>query len=246
MAMFKGRIRDFRSFSSKLYNGILLIVYLLIRFIITIGEIPRRILLIPVLLTRLFYRLLVQLGMHIEKLTKSLVSRISGFKLPAVHPPPLRIPHINTPTLHLPHISILRWFVPLSGIKAVLDRYILSKFICEWYIHVPRLHFPKIKLPKIVLKLPRFPQIRIRIPRIKFPSFPRIFQPKTIVVPAAPHVRKRTFLKRIFMKIRYFFFGASVTALILFTYQSYVFVKNLPSPLNIGRSNFPLSTHIYD
>src|SRR3989338_10770600 len=30
-------------------------------------------------------------------------------------------------------IPILCWFVPLSGSKAVLDEYILSKFICEWY-----------------------------------------------------------------------------------------------------------------
>lgn len=48
------------------------------------------------------------------------------------------------------------------------------------------------------------------------------------------------------IRVRYFLLGC-LTVTILFTiYQSYLFVKSLPSPNNIGKINYPLSTHIYD
>ena len=47
-------------------------------------------------------------------------------------------------------------------------------------------------------------------------------------------------------KIKYFFLGCLITLLIVFSTQSYLFVKELPSPYNIGKVNYPLSTHIYD
>jgi len=48
------------------------------------------------------------------------------------------------------------------------------------------------------------------------------------------------------LKIQYFFLGCLVTLGIVFFVQSYYFVKSLPSPNNIGKVNYPLSTHIYD
>ncbi len=53
-------------------------------------------------------------------------------------------------------------------------------------------------------------------------------------------------LDSISIPVRYFLLGALTTAVIFITYQSYLFVKALPSPDNIGKVNFPLSTHIYD
>ncbi len=48
------------------------------------------------------------------------------------------------------------------------------------------------------------------------------------------------------LRIRFFLLGALTTTIIFLTYQSYLFVKALPSPDNIGKVNYPLSTHIYD
>jgi len=54
------------------------------------------------------------------------------------------------------------------------------------------------------------------------------------------------FFYQIPFKIYYFSLGIFTTFLILFFYQSYLFVKSLPSPFAIGKVNFPLSTHLYD
>ena len=47
------------------------------------------------------------------------------------------------------------------------------------------------------------------------------------------------------IKLRFFFLGSILTLLIFFLIQSYNFVINLPSPENIGKLNYALSTHIY-
>ncbi|MEK7523107.1 MAG: transglycosylase domain-containing protein, partial [Patescibacteria group bacterium] len=47
-------------------------------------------------------------------------------------------------------------------------------------------------------------------------------------------------------KIKFFFLGGLITLGIVFTVQSYLFIKELPSPYSIGKINYPLSTHIYD
>jgi len=45
---------------------------------------------------------------------------------------------------------------------------------------------------------------------------------------------------------RYFYLGFFLSLLFIFLFQSYFFIKDLPSPKNIGKTNFPLSSHIYD
>lgn len=47
-------------------------------------------------------------------------------------------------------------------------------------------------------------------------------------------------------RVRYFLLGTAVCFVALFSWQSYLFVKRLPSPENIGKLNFPTSTHIQD
>ncbi|MEK9169473.1 MAG: biosynthetic peptidoglycan transglycosylase, partial [Patescibacteria group bacterium] len=47
-------------------------------------------------------------------------------------------------------------------------------------------------------------------------------------------------------KIKYFLLGCFITLIIVSIFQSYFFIKELPSPYNIGKVNYPLSTHIYD
>ena len=69
--------------------------------------------------------------------------------------------------------------------------------------------------------------------RIKLPKF------------KLPKIRLR-FLDRLLIKLRYLFLGSLLTLIAIFSYESYVFVKSIPSPQNIGKVNYPLSTHIYD
>jgi len=78
---------------------------------------------------------------------------------------------------------------------------------------------------------------KIKLKPIKFPLF-RLPKYKL------PQIRIKQNL--IFEKIKYFFLGCLVTFGIVLFFQSYVFIKNLPSPYNIGKTNYPLSTHIYD
>jgi len=55
-----------------------------------------------------------------------------------------------------------------------------------------------------------------------------------------------SFFNKIPLKVYYFTLGFLTNFLILFFYQSYLFIKNLPSPIAIGKINYPLSTHLYD
>jgi len=52
--------------------------------------------------------------------------------------------------------------------------------------------------------------------------------------------------KKIPSNFYYFSLGVLITCLLMFFYQSYLFIKGLPSPTAIGKVNFPLSTHLYD
>lgn len=47
-------------------------------------------------------------------------------------------------------------------------------------------------------------------------------------------------------KVKYFFLGCLITLGIIVFIQSFNFIKALPSPYNIGKTNYPLSTHILD
>lgn len=73
---------------------------------------------------------------------------------------------------------------------------------------------------------------KVRLPSIKLPKY------------RLPKIKIQQ--KLIFEKIKYFFIGCSVTIIIGMVIQSYIFIKSLPSPYNIGKINYPLSTHIYD
>ncbi len=54
------------------------------------------------------------------------------------------------------------------------------------------------------------------------------------------------FSNEFLVKIKFFILGSVFSLLILLIIQSYYFVKSLPSPENIGKINYSLSTHIYD
>jgi 1A family penicillin-binding protein len=101
----------------------------------------------------------------------------------------------------------------------------IIKFLSSIYRGIISIRLKQIKLP--FLKLPA-----IRFPKIKLPKFrlPQIVMNNSLILE----------------KIKYFFLGCLVTLGIVLFFQSYVFIKDLPSPYNIGKTNYPLSTHIYD
>ncbi len=68
----------------------------------------------------------------------------------------------------------------------------------------------------------------LQLPRVRLPKLPKFI------------------FKISLLKLRYFFSGVLVTLIIVFLGQAYYFVKQLPSPMTIGKVNYPLSTHIYD
>ena len=80
---------------------------------------------------------------------------------------------------------------------------------------------PKINIPKIY-----FP--KIKLPKINLPKLPKYLYKISL------------------LKLRYFFSGVLITLMMVFLVQTYYFVKQLPSPMTIGKVNYPLSTHIYD
>jgi 1A family penicillin-binding protein len=77
----------------------------------------------------------------------------------------------------------------------------------------------------------------------------QIFYKPKEVVGKKPSSRFRKYIRPfdfIIIKLRYFLFGSLITIVLFSFIQSYFFVSNLPSPDNIGKINYPLSTHIYD
>lgn len=81
----------------------------------------------------------------------------------------------------------------------------------------------------------------LKLPKIHLPKF-RLFKKKTYTPIKIKKQLKINFL----IKAKYFFTGVFLTLIIISFYQSYLFIKNLPSPKNIGKINYQLSTHIYD
>lgn len=81
-----------------------------------------------------------------------------------------------------------------------------------------------VKLPRLP-KLPKLPTFAIKLPKISLPVVS---------------------LNWISIRARYFGLGVLITLIILSVWQGYVFVRELPSPYNIGKVNYPQSTHIYD
>ncbi|MEK7634121.1 MAG: transglycosylase domain-containing protein, partial [Patescibacteria group bacterium] len=86
--------------------------------------------------------------------------------------------------------------------------------------------------------------VRIKLKPIKLPAFK--FPSIKLPVIKLPTIKPSAYQNLISEKIRYFLFGCLITIGIIFFFQSYYFIKELPSPYSIGKINYPLSTHIYD
>lgn len=122
-------------------------------------------------------------------------------------------------------------------------------------IQLPRISVPKVSIPAIsipTIKLPRVPELpKVSIPTLKLPHIrlPHIHVPTiqlNIHVAGIREGLKRfpTFFskKGVLLTV----LSLSVVFIGAFTWQSYLFVKALPAPSNIGKMNYPTSSHIYD
>jgi 1A family penicillin-binding protein len=76
-------------------------------------------------------------------------------------------------------------------------------------------------------------------------AIPKFSLPK-IRLPSIDVSKIKVFFGFFTEKVKYFLFGCFVTLIFVSILQSYFFIKELPSPYNIGKVNYPLSTHIYD
>jgi 1A family penicillin-binding protein len=104
-------------------------------------------------------------------------------------------------------------------IGEIAQKLILNSIIFI-YRSVSNIRLPKIKLPTI--KLPAVNLSTINLPKLKI-SFNFFTE-----------------------KVRYFLLGCFITLIVVSIFQSFFFIKELPSPYSIGKINYPLSTHIYD
>src|SRR3989344_1528128 len=88
----------------------------------------------------------------------------------------------------------------------------------------------KFRIPKIKIKF----NFKFRLPKFKY------------VAPKKTNIKlPRLRLKRK-IHFRSFLFGILVSLFFISVANTYNFVKNLPSPTNIGKTNYSLSTHILD
>lgn len=91
-----------------------------------------------------------------------------------------------------------------------------------------------------------FKNLLLKINKVSFPKIelPKIKKPQKFYTPLK--IKKHKKLIDFNDKFFYFFYGVLATLLIIVFYQFYLFVKKLPSPKNIGKINYRLSTHVYD
>ncbi len=105
---------------------------------------------------------------------------------------------------------------------------------------------------KIVQSITKFTIAKIRSIRLKLPSFSQKPDKKKKLTHTPITIKKKKIRKKkrpiriFYIGFKYFAIGF-ITSMVLFAvYQGYTIVKSLPSPRNIGKINYSLSTHIYD
>ncbi|MDO8609020.1 MAG: PBP1A family penicillin-binding protein [bacterium] len=119
------------------------------------------------------------------------------------------------------HFVILLKNIALFPFKKIYIRIKSIKSVQKSYTSFPK---ERIVIVRPIIQLPKFkfPKITIRLPKL------------------APAIA--LFIDR----FKFFILGTFITIVIVFGYQSYFFVTDLPSPNTIGKVNYPLSSHIYD
>ncbi len=224
--MKSARVRPQSITVSQITSALYYILYAVVSFFVVIGEIARRIILLPyAVLKYLFLTFLkktdrVKINIQRPALDLSFLHRVPVEKKRGRGRPRKHIP-LRTRLTH--YFYSLYRPVRTASKKIVFFTASLLKKIFRFivtilrYLGMPFVYIAKMR-PSKLKRLNPFHRRRGR---------PR----------AAPTITS---------KLIYIVAGAVVTLFILFIYQSYLFTQNLPSPYSIGKVNYPLSTHIYD
>jgi hypothetical protein len=219
--MEQGKNQGYRSSWSHLSNSFFKVIYSFVYFFIFIGEITKKI--FKLIIDSVVFFSKTSYG-FIRKQLKKLSDLIINFLKFIKNYFNNKLIRIKKIKISLPEVKI-----PKLAIKSTFPK-----------ISLPKLSLPKITLPKIII-----PKINLPKPLIKV-----IPEKKTEVKKEKKILkkrgRKRNVWKYVSVQFRFFIFGCVLTIVIFSGYQTYFFVKSLPSPENIGKINYPLSSHIYD
>ncbi len=152
-------------------------------------------------------------------------------------------------------IHIVRMLLRLMRIFATLiisskQLFINFKsYVTHVRIQLPKKHWTKLPKPyqkkkAIMSSKITFSLLRVVLPQSHIPihiKLPRLSLPQINL----PQIKKPS-KRMIFIKAKYFILGSLITLIIVGSYEGYVFAKSLPTPSDIGKVNYSLSTHIYD
>ncbi len=222
----------FRLLLSSLLHIIFKSAFGVIRSVIWIGEITKNIIAFPFISISKLYSFSVSrsrlLQLTIIKYIKKYLLKIKSYRIPTFHTPSFRIPQFRFPTIRIPRVRIPSVSIPFDSIRRArpgkkLSMRNFTRLSIGW----------RIRTNAVFSKIGEF--FRKKKTKVK--------EPVQSKMPAPIH-HKRS--KLITIKLRYFLLGSIVTLIMVFVYQSYVFVKSLPLPNMIGKVNYSLSTHIYD
>jgi 1A family penicillin-binding protein len=246
-------LKHYRQLWKFISQAIFHSLYLLVQFFILIGEATQFILLLPIKVTIVLYKKVTH---SLIQLYRNIKTKIKGLKpftfrlpqLPAITLKPKKKETVSQTHSPLP-TSIYQYtekihekndnvtFVPIITIIITTFKQACSKLFTY------RLHSLTSKVKRISSAGPL---------KVILTSFVVAITAKNTSMRIVKDAFKIIFFPFYLLKLsvttsfKYFYIGFFVCLLIIFVHQSYAFVRTLPSPQNIGKVNYPLTTILYD
>ena len=134
-----------------------------------------------------------------------------------------------------PFVFLFNFFLKLFSKKKIEKRFKYKLIIYKWRVKEKSLSMRYIFFQTIIYLFKVLFHFIIQILYLFYRFFEFIF----ISIP-------KFVVHHIPLKIRYFIFGFSICLIVIIINQAYIFIKELPSPREIGKSNYSLSTHLFD
>jgi len=134
-----------------------------------------------------------------------------------------------------PFVFLFNFFLKLFSKKKIEKRFEYKLIIYKWRVKEKSLSMRYIFFQTIIYLFKVLFHFIIQILYLFYRFFEFIF----ISIP-------KFVVHHIPLKIRYFIFGFSICLIVIIINQAYIFIKELPSPREIGKSNYSLSTHLFD
>lgn len=216
------------------------IAYATIQATSFIGQAILQVILTPYYIVTIIWTIVRNMAKEASKI------RLSLPKLPQVQTPQPTLPRIrfSLPKLSIPQLKCPRFSMPAVSLPK---------------LRMPRLVVPNVTMPKVTLPSVALPQIHmpvISLPRLRIYHITHAIRTlvqgilwilnKINIFPGIWRGMKATGRFVVSHRFMYVVIAALFVVAGVVIWQSYIFVKALPSPRNIGKMNFPTSTHIYD